>query len=67
MINMKEQKTYTEAFEQLQEIVKKMENADISVDELAENIKTATELIKICKEKLYKTEQEINNTIAELA
>lgn len=58
--------TYTEAFEELQEIVHKMENADISVDELSDNIKKATQLIKICKDKLTKTEKEVNETIAEL-
>ena len=64
---MKENLTYTEAFEQLQLIVKQMEDADISVDDLAENIKKATKLIKICKDKLTKTEEEVNKTIAELS
>lgn len=64
---MKENHTYTEAFEQLQQIVKQMEDADISVDDLADNIKKATKLIKICKDKLTKTEEEVNKTIAELS
>jgi len=64
---MKENLSYTEAFEQLQNIVKQMENANITVDDLAENIKTATKLIKICKDKLTKTEEEVNKTIAELS
>ena len=55
--------TYTEAFEELQEIVKKMENADISVDELTKNIERASQLIKICKEVLGKTEAEVNKII----
>ncbi len=57
--------TYTEAFEELQEILKKMENADISVDELSEKIKRASFLIKICKDKLFRTEEEINTIINE--
>ena len=64
---MKEELTYTEAFEQLQTIVKQMEDADISVDDLSENIKKASKLIKICKDKLTKTEQEVNKTIDELS
>ncbi len=64
---MKEEITYTEAFEQLQEIVNQMENADISVDDLSDNIKKASKLIKICRDKLTKTEQEVNKTIAELS
>ena len=63
---MKEQNiNYTEAYEELQEIVKKMENADISVDELSEKIKRAALLIKICKDKLLKTEEEINAIFSE--
>ncbi|MBQ6071529.1 MAG: exodeoxyribonuclease VII small subunit [Bacteroidales bacterium] len=64
---MKEELTYTEAFEQLQTIVTQMENADISVDDLSENIKKASKLIKICRDKLTKTEEEVNKTIAELS
>ena len=64
---MKEELTYTEAFEQLQTIVKQMEDADISVDDLSENIKKASKLNKICKDKLTKTEQEVNKTIDELS
>ncbi len=64
---MKEELTYTEAFGQLQEIVKKMEDADISVDDLSDNIKKAARLIKICRDKLTKTEDEVNKTIAELS
>ncbi len=64
---MKEELTYTEAFEQLQKIVSQMENADISVDELSDNIKKAAKLIKICRDKLTKTEQEINKTLTELS
>jgi exodeoxyribonuclease VII small subunit len=63
---MKEQNlNYSEAFEELQDIVQKMETADISIDELAEKIKRASVLIKICKDKLLKTEEEINTIIYE--
>lgn len=64
---MKENITYTEAFQQLQDIVQQMENADISVDDLSDNIKKASQLIKICKDKLTKTEEEVNKTISELS
>ena len=59
--------TYTAAFEELKEIVNQLENDRISVDELAEKMKRATELMKICKDKLTKTEEEINKTISELS
>ena len=65
MSNAKTTPTYTEAYAELQEIVKKMENADISVDELSDKIKRASFLIQICKDKLLKTEEEINKIINE--
>ncbi len=55
----KETITYTEAFSELQQIVQEMENADISVDELSDKIKRCTMLVKLCKDKLTKTEAEI--------
>ena len=58
--------TYTEAFEELQEIVRQMENADISVDDLSEKIKRASLLIKICKDKLTKTEEEVTKIMDEI-
>jgi exodeoxyribonuclease VII small subunit len=56
---MKEQKTYQDAFDELQLLVRKMENAEISVDELTEMLKRATLLINICKKKLTDTEEEV--------
>jgi len=56
-------KTYTEAYAELQALVRLLENAEISVDELSEKIKIATELIKICEEKLASTEVEVGRII----
>ncbi len=63
---MKEELTYTEAFERLQKIVSRMESASISVDDLSDNIRAAAELVRICREKLTKAEEEANKTLATL-
>ena len=63
---MSNELTYTAAFEELKEIVDQLENDSISVDELTEKMKRATVLMKICRDKLTKTEEEVNKTIAEL-
>jgi exodeoxyribonuclease VII small subunit len=55
----KEEMKYEEAFAQLQAIVRKMENDEYSIDEIAAQLKTAQRLIKLCKDKLSKTEEEI--------
>ena len=57
---------YTEAFEELQEIVSDMEDGNISVDELAEKVKRATILIRICKAKLSATEGDVQKILKEL-
>jgi exodeoxyribonuclease VII small subunit len=56
---MKENLKYEEAFAELQDIVRKMENDEYSIDEIAVQLKTAQRLIKFCKDKLTMTEQEI--------
>ncbi len=56
---------YEEAVHQLEEIVQKMENGDYSIDEIAVQLQTAQRLIKLCKDKLTKTEQEIQKIQAE--
>lgn len=58
--------TYTSAFEELQMIVSDIESGDISVDELSEKVKRASVLIAICKEKLFKTEDDVNQILKEL-
>jgi exodeoxyribonuclease VII small subunit len=57
---------YTEAFNELQEIVSEIENGEISVDELSEKVKRASALIKICKNKLHATEGDVNKILKEL-
>ena len=56
---MKEEQKHEAAFAQLQAIVRKMENDEYSIDEIAVQLKEAQRLIKFCKDKLSKTEAEI--------
>jgi len=57
---MNQEMKYEEAFAQLQDIVRKMEADEYSIDEIAAQLKTAQRLIKLCKDKLSKTEEEIS-------
>ena len=63
---MKEQTNYTEAFEELQQIVTEIEDGQISVDILAEKVKRAAVLIKICRAKLNSTEEDVGKILKEL-
>ncbi len=57
---------YTEAFEELQAIVREIEEGEISVDELSEKVKRAAYLIKVCKARLSSTEADVNKILKEL-
>jgi len=63
---MNEKPNYTEAFGELQTIVSEIEEGEISVDELSEKVKKAAQLIKICKDKLSSTEEDVNKILKEL-
>lgn len=63
---MKDKMNYTEAFEELQEIVASVEEGEISVDDLSKKVKRAAELIKFCKEKLTSTEEDVNQILKKL-
>ena len=62
---MNEELKYEEALAQLETIVRKMEANEYDIDELAAQLKTAQRLIKFCKDKLTKTEEEIQKIQAE--
>lgn len=63
---MNEKPGYTEAFEELQNIVSEIEEGQITVDELSAKVKRAAFLIKICKNKLSSTEEDVNKILKEL-
>jgi exodeoxyribonuclease VII small subunit len=63
---MNSELNYTSAFKELQQIVSDMEDGEITVDELSVKVKRAAELIKICKEKLSSTEEDVSQILKEL-
>lgn len=60
---MEQTLTYEEAYAELQQITADIENESVSVDELAQKVKRASELIRICQLKLKNTETEVSNII----
>lgn len=59
----KKEQTYGEAMKELQEIMQAVENEELDVDVLMEKVKKAAQLIKFCKEKLTKTNEEIQKVL----
>ena len=62
---MKEEMKYEAAMAELQSIVRKMENDELDIDQMTEQLKRAQQLIKLCKDKLTKTDAEIKKTLTE--
>ncbi len=58
--------TYQEAVNEIDEILNKIENDELDVDELSAKVKRVSSLIKLCKEKLHKTEAEVENILKEM-
>ena len=56
---------YEEAIRQLEDIVEKLENNELDIDEMSKQLKKAQQLIKLCKERLTKTDGEIQKILSE--
>ncbi len=62
----KKKPTYARALAELESIVSKIESEKPDVDELNSLVKRAVELVRYCKNKLKKTEEELNKSLEEL-
>lgn len=55
--------TYEKAYDELARLSREMEEGSVTVDELAEKVRRAAELIAFCQSKLRETETEVNRII----
>ena len=56
---------YEKAVSELEEIVDKMERDELDIDQLSEQLKRAKVLVKLCKDNLTKTDEEIKKLLSE--
>jgi exodeoxyribonuclease VII small subunit len=56
--------SYDAAMQELQTLVGQLQNDQISVDDLAEKVRRASELIRSCREKLRQTEEEVTDALS---
>ena len=61
----KKQITYTEALGEIEQILGRFRSDQMDVDTLAQEVKRATELITLCKERLTKVEKEVEQLFVE--
>lgn len=57
--------TYREATQELEEILRAIENDAVDVDELTQKVQRSSQLIKLCKDKLRNAEKAIDQVFNE--
>jgi exodeoxyribonuclease VII small subunit len=58
--------TYRMAIEEIEAILKKIENQALDVDDLGDKLKRVNELVRICKKKLHTAEKEVEKILGEM-
>lgn len=58
--------SYNQAIREVESILAKIENQELDVDELAGQLKRVSELIKICRNKLFTAEKEVEKILKDL-
>ena len=61
----KEAIKYEEAVRQLEQIVTRLEDGELNIDELSGELKKARKLITLCKQRLTKTDEEIQKILTD--
>lgn len=59
----KKELTYAEAMTEIEQILARFRNEEIDVDTLSAEVCRATELITLCKARLYKAEEEVGKIL----
>lgn len=54
---------YSEAIQEIEDILETIESQELDVDDLSEKVKRVSELIQLCKSKLHTTEEEVRNVL----
>ena len=57
---------FGEALEQLEEILRGIEDDEIDIDRLAEELRKATRLLELCRGKIRKAEVEVRQIVDQL-
>jgi len=62
-IMSKKESGYRQSIEEIEAILAKIESGETDIDDLAAEIKRAAKLLQDCKEKLFRTEQEVEKVM----
>ncbi|MBO7609999.1 MAG: exodeoxyribonuclease VII small subunit [Muribaculaceae bacterium] len=62
-----EELTYTQAVNELEELVKKMQDPECSIDNLSQYTKRSKELLEFCKKRLTATDEELKRILGDIS
>lgn len=63
---MAKKPTYTDAMTELENIVSRLQNEEVEIDELKALVARSAELLSLCKKTLHETDEEIKKIIENL-
>jgi exodeoxyribonuclease VII small subunit len=58
--------SYNEAIGEIEAILERIENEELDVDDLAEKVKRVSVLLKLCKDKLLNTNEQVEKILKEM-
>ncbi len=61
-----EEMTYTQAVNELEDIVKKMQDPECSIDNLSQYTKRSKELLEFCKKRLTATDEALKTILQDI-
>lgn len=59
--------TYSEAIAEIEQIIERIENNEVPIDDLSKSVARVAELLKICKAQLKGTEEEIEKILKDFS
>ena len=57
--------SYTDAIGEVEQILARFNDEQMDIDEMGKQVKRAAELIRLCKERLHKVENEVSDILKE--
>lgn len=57
---------YSEAVEELEDLLEQIDSEDVDLDDLAVKVERASELIRVCRDKIEHTEMQVRTIIEDL-
>jgi exodeoxyribonuclease VII small subunit len=64
-MNNMEKLSYSQALSQIEAIIQKFQEGQADIDTLTADVRRATELIRLCKERLTKVERDVEQALKE--